>query len=178
MKAIFAMVVVVFSIVFQVESQGFIINQGESALFSFTGLDFFSTNTNLFSVVEARLFGSPGALASGESLQMEYFADSSGLGTPFLTQAITNTSVGVYWDAIGFITASSAWDDLDGSVRVTMLTGDTLLQFIRFKVDRPGETFISVQTIPEPDPWSLLLTGGAVFLLAKILKPSPQKPKP
>lgn len=151
--------------VLRVEAQGLIINQGESASFSFTTLEFFSTNTNLFSVARAGLGFVAPDLSAGKTVQMEFFTDSGLSGVPFFTQSITVPGGGIFFGSIAFETPSTAWDDLDGGMRVTMLNGNASVLQVVFDVNRPGERYFHVQqAVPEPGALALFGLGGTFLL--------------
>lgn len=146
---------------FTLAQPGFYLNQGESFAVPFTSLDFFAANTNLSSSLRASISFMPG-LEAGESIQVEYFPDSSVQGVPFYTGSFTSPLT--YADNITFVRPSTEWDDLDGGVRVTMLNGSALMWGAYFQVDRPGESYSRFQPVPEPRIASLLALGFIILL--------------
>jgi hypothetical protein len=154
----------------QIRAQGLVLNQGQSASFYFNQLGLLETNTNTFSLLRSGLgFVAPG-MSSGESIQMEFYADSGLSGAPFLTRSITVPSGGIFYGAVGFETNSTLWDDLDGGVRVTMLTGSTEIMDVFFDVNRPGERYFGVQTVPEPGNFALSALGVSVWFAFLLFK--------
>lgn len=162
MKQLLAWVTLM-GVMVQAGAQGFILNQGQSANFSFTSLDYLSGNTNMFSVARSGLgFIAPG-LSAGQSIQIEFYPDSSFQGAAFFTQSITVPNSGIFYGSVGFETSSTAWDDLDGGVRVTMLNGAAGLEGVFFDVNRPGERYFRLQPVPEPGVWAIGALGGVLL---------------
>jgi hypothetical protein len=145
-----------------VKAQWYNLNEGDSIAVPFTNLDFLSPNTNVSSSVQARILFSTG-LEAGESIQVEYFGDSSVQGVPFFTGSFTSPVT--YADNIGWLRTSTEWDDLDGGVRVTMINGSAPMRGVQFLVERPGETYSRFQPVPEPRIVALLALGVAILLL-------------
>lgn len=146
---------------FTLAQPGFYLSEGGSFAVPFTSLDFFAANTNLSSSLRASISFMPG-LEAAESIQVEYFPDSSAQGVPFYTGSFTSPMT--YADNVTFVRPSTEWDDLDGGVRVTILNGSALVWGVYFQVDRPGESYSRFVPVPEPQVAALLALGAACLL--------------
>lgn len=147
---------------FALAQEGFNLNQGDSIEVHFSSLDFFSVNTNASSLVVVSIAFAPG-LEAEESIQVEFFPDSSLQGIPFDTRSFTSPLT--YAGAVRWETPSTEWDDLDGGVCLTMLNGSALMLGAYFQVDRPGESYSRYLPVPEPRVAALLALGAACLLL-------------
>src|SRR5215467_15609542 len=104
-------------------AEGLLLQPGDTFVYTFDSLPFVrTTNTPPYSRC-ALVFPFPDGLAPGESFRLELFEDNV-VGAPFLSYVFTNAGT------VGEITGGALethpiahWLDLQGSIRVSMLTG-------------------------------------------------------
>ena len=147
------------------KSQGVLLNQGESFAVPFTSLDYLSTNDIVFfAITRASIAFVPGfGLDVGESIEVDFFVDSSMQGLPFAQGGYTEQVA--YSDNIRLSAPNLSWNDLDGGVRVTMLNGSVRMAGVTPQVDRIGESYARFIPVPEPRITALLALGGTAFML-------------
>jgi hypothetical protein len=104
----------------------------------------------------------PGTLQTGDLLQWEMFEDSPS-GDPLFTGYYSSNSG---QDTYG---VSGAWQDLQGSVRFTMLSGSvgldsfTILVTVPRGLDAPMVYQATVTPVPEPNSIALFLSGAGLL---------------
>jgi len=142
-----------------------LLTTGESFTYDFTGLlnfgdGYASANARGFSTIYTDLAqSSPGA-----TYRVELFENNSG-ETPIAT---INSSGNVTANAV------NAWQDLNGSVRVTVTAGDVFFDALRVNVYRPTgfgdyELYSSdLVQVPEPATVSLFALGAVGLLVWKL----------
>lgn len=146
-----------------------LLNAGDSFTFEFTHFDF---QANGLAGPSARVGLVFQGFSGSDSLRFEAFED-----TP--PQApIYSTTLSAGGGSPDF-TFGSGWQDLQGSFRVTMVSGSaTLQEFFGSVVKADGELYsLKVAAVPEPSGWSLLGAIGLPVLVWARIKARAVAPK-
>jgi hypothetical protein len=146
------------------------LNPGDSFSFSFNNLP----KTGVVSVFGSTPGGTlqvtvnSGSFQSGDQLRLEMF--ESALTDPPICSTIMN-SAPPYNPSC---TTDFAWQDQQGAIRLTMLSGSTIVDNISIKAIVSGPSLSSYDVyslnftpVPEPGTVALLMAAGFVFLIAR-----------
>jgi len=138
-----------------VASSQVLLNAGDSFTYEFTNFDF---QAHGLTGPSARVGLGLQGFSGTDSLRFEAFENTPAQPAIYST---TLTPAG-YPD----FTFGAAWQDLEGSFRVTMLSGSaTLTDFFGSVVTTGGDLYsLKVTVVPEPSAWSLLGTIGLPLL--------------
>jgi len=155
------LLVLVFStgIPFHSYCSGLLLNSGDSFTFEFTNLDFLGPSSfEPRTQVGLRLFG----LGGSNILRFDAFEN-------FTSELpVLSTNLTVVGDISPVFTFGPAWQDLQGTYRVTMFSGAALFSsFFVTIITTDGDIYNLKDTpVPEPSPLSLI---GAIGLPAILI---------
>ena len=134
------------------------IAEGESFDFSFTDIAFFGSTNALSSIgVSFRLLDDE--ITLGDSLRLELFEDTP-TGDAFATTTFIAPGNGFGFGTIDGL--FDYWQDLQGSFRLTALTGSVNLDTFTLSVNRNGERYTQsyeATSVPEFSSFYLFLMG-------------------
>lgn len=153
------------SILFRGFGQGVLLNTGDSYAYQFSSLPFggFSTSGNPRAYFSLPIF--PSDLGPSGTLRFEMFEDTPN-GIPIFSRTLTMSSS--IWDTDG--TVPNAWADIQGSIRLTMLSGSIAINVFSLQAMIPAGTSGfnvyggRVYPIPEPSALSFLVFGFQFIL--------------
>ena len=157
------------------DGQGVLLNAGDTWTYHFTTLDYVSTQSGSTAPFGATFSFAYGVNAYPANLLYEAFeglAPEGFLGSG--TQPI---------GGMGILLPTSAWQDLEGSVRFTVTDGSFDIESLTFTVWRPSATtplsFDTFQTtvtlVPEPSTWAVWLCGCSLLWLCEGGRPVANK---
>jgi hypothetical protein len=120
----------------------------------------------------------PGSFQPGSSLLVEMFEDTPS-SSPIASQTL-NSPVGFPAPPGPLFWSLDAWQDLQGSVRVSMLSGSVTMDFFQVTANRNDSGVMnsyrsSALPVPEPNPISLM---GVGVLLITLMRSRDQSSKP
>lgn len=148
--------------------QGVLLNAGDTWTYHFTTLDYVSTQAG-----SSAPFGA----------SFIFTHDVAGYPTNFLYEVFEGVVPDGFLGSgtqtigdMGILLPTNAWQDLEGSVRFTVLSGSLTIDSLTFTVFRPSATIPSsfdtfqttVQLVPEPSAFSLASAFAVTLVLFKV----------
>ncbi|TVT46771.1 MAG: PEP-CTERM sorting domain-containing protein [Denitromonas halophila] len=131
---------------------------GDSAEYSFNSLAFADT-ASYMAQGGATIQFSGDLLDNGDAVRLEAFEDAAD-SSPFYTNTFTNPT-----DHFGF-TYGNRWQDLNGALKLTVLSGSVNVHSISYQVIAGGNRYISeVQISPVPEPSIALMLGAGLLTI-------------
>ena len=148
----------------------FALNAGESLTYQFDALPLrlFVNETFPGPFGQLSLHYATGSFQAGDSFRVELF-ETSAAGAPILSMILDNP--------LGDLTVTGlpdVWQDRQGAIRLTGLTGSVIIQSAEVEAYVPGAggvplyIYTGVVPVPEPATWALLILGSmALFTLRR-----------
>jgi hypothetical protein len=140
-----------------------LLNAGDSWTYHFTTLDYIGTEVRQIRPFSAEFMVAGTTNQNPGTLFYEAF---EGLPPSEALLASQQTISGMEC----LITKDGAWQDLEGSIRMTVTEGSFILESVRFLVTRPNEAipksydfFETTVVVPEPSTLTLLMSGLLVL---------------
>lgn len=135
------------------------LNAGEGFIHEFTGLPSLEY-VGYVNQGGTSLYFSDDLLDVGEVVRLELFEDS------FLGSVIWSNDFNSPTDSIG-VTKLDIWQDLQGVILVTVLSGSVTVSSNEFQVIKDGYRFsdsyqMSAPAVPEPETYAMFLAGLVV----------------
>jgi hypothetical protein len=148
--------------------QGVLLGPGDSFSYSFSTLNYAGDISGAGPRANFTAFFVGDLLDPGESVRLELF-ESSGFGSPVSSRNVTTLST-AQSKAEVLLTASYSWglpwQDFEGAVRLTMLSGSARLGSVGAYTTRGTGLYSVLTPVPEPSSLTLLcvaLVAGAAW---------------
>ena len=137
-----------------------ILGKGDVFSFSFSNMSFSSGPSYPGDYESVLLTFENDGFDFGESFQIDMFRTSS-FESPFVSRTLTNNQPGSYPIPAAFSTDRTAWADLQGSGRITVLEG--AIGLAQIDVTRSfsyGVSYATSIAVPEPSTFLPVVAGG------------------